>query len=156
MAPRGSVGRAEAEEEVSMRFLGRPAAAAALVLAGVVLPAGGADTPEPCTGVVGHHELRACWTREVERASAEMDRTYAALLRKLPRHAAASLRKAQKLWLQFRDAHVATLYGVDDPAATFGPDYPICIAISRYVMTRDRTKELRGLLDPDPATICPL
>jgi uncharacterized protein YecT (DUF1311 family) len=133
-----------------MRLMTRTAAAAASLLSG------GGDGPGPCAGVVGHHELRACWTREVERAGVEMNRTYEALLRGLPPRAAKSLKKAQKLWLRFRDAHVATLYGGDDPAATYGPDYLICIAISRYVMTWDRTKELRRLLDPDRQTICPL
>jgi uncharacterized protein YecT (DUF1311 family) len=139
-----------------MGHVARTAAAAALVLAGASLSSGGGDEPEPCAGVAGHHELRACWTREMERAGAEMDRTYQALLRGLPPRAAKSLKKAQQLWLRFRDAHVASLYGADDAAATYGPDYPICIAISRYVMTRDRTKELRRLLDPDRQTICPL
>lgn len=139
-----------------MRLMTRTAAAAALVLTGASLASGGEDEPGPCSGVVGHHELRACWAREVERAGVEMNRTYEALLRELPPRAAKSLKKAQKLWLRFRDAHVATLYGADDPAATYGPDYRICIAISRYVMTRDRTKALRRLLDPDRQTICPL
>jgi uncharacterized protein YecT (DUF1311 family) len=140
-----------------MRFGARKVVAVgALVLAGISLPAPGEDEPDPCAGVVGHRELSACWSREVERAGAEMDRTYAALLEKLPPRGAASLEKAQKLWLRFRDAHVATMYGVDDPFATYGPDYPICLSISRYVLTRDRTKELRRLLDPDREAICPL
>jgi uncharacterized protein YecT (DUF1311 family) len=140
-----------------MQFVARAAVAVgALALAGITIPASGADEADPCAGVVGRRALGACWSREVERAGTEMNRTYEALLKKLPSRAAAHLEKAQKLWLQFRDAHVATMYGVDDPLATYGRDYPICLSISRYVMTRDRTKELRRLLDPDREAMCPL
>ena len=127
------------------RFVARTTVAVGafvLASAGTSLPARAEDPLDPCAGVVGHRELGACWSREVERASAEMNRTVEALRKKLPARAAGSLEKAQKLWLKFRDAHVATMYGVDDPRATYGPDYPICVSISRYVMTRNRTKEV--------------
>jgi uncharacterized protein YecT (DUF1311 family) len=155
-----TIGRGlEEEKTVPKRIVASTAAAVgALVLASVVVSrsARAEDPLDPCAGVVGHRELGACWSRELERAGAEMDRTYEALLKKLPRRAAASLEKAQKLWLRFRDAHVATIYGVDDPRDTYGRDYLICVSITRYVMTRNRTKELRRLLEPDRDAMCPL
>lgn len=114
------------------------------------------DEPDPCASVYGQMALANCWTREAERADEEMTRAYLALRQRLPDRAAESLEKAQKLWLEFRKAHLGTLYGVDDPRETFGRDYRVCMAISKLTLTRARTKELARLLEPDDEAICPL
>jgi uncharacterized protein YecT (DUF1311 family) len=115
-----------------------------------------AAEPGPCDGAVGLDELSLCWTREVQRAEVAMHEVYRDLHEKLPKRAAEGLERAQKLWLEFRDAHMTTLYGVDDPIAQWGRNYPICVLISQYVLTRARTRELQRILEPDKQAACPL
>ena len=111
--------------------------------------------PDPCAHAYGP-DLRGCWAREAERADEEMNQLYLALRDRLPKRALQSLEKAQELWLEFRDAHLQTLYGVESPTRTWGLDYPICLSISRVTLTRARTLQLRRLAEPDEQTLCPL
>jgi len=129
---------------------------AGLVFGGRLAYAGAEAPFDPCAGAVGQTEVTACWAREAERADTELEGVYQALRSTLPERAARSLEKAQALWREFRDAHVATLYGADDPAARWGRDYPMCLSIARFVLTRERTRELRRLLEPGEETVCPL
>jgi uncharacterized protein YecT (DUF1311 family) len=116
----------------------------------------GVDEPEPCGYTVRLGEANACWAREAERADVEMRRAYLTALAKLPSPAAEALKRAQKLWLEFRDAHLATLFGVPNPVATYGAEYPMCLSIARWRLTRDRTRELKRLLQRDEDDVCPL
>jgi uncharacterized protein YecT (DUF1311 family) len=128
----------------------------AVLLGGVPLPAQEVDEPEPCTSTVRLGEANACWAREAERADVEMRQAYLTALAGLPSRSAEALKKAQKLWLEFRDAHVATLFGVPNPVATYGAEYPMCLSIARWRLTRDRTRELKRLLQHDEDEVCPL
>jgi uncharacterized protein YecT (DUF1311 family) len=112
--------------------------------------------PDPCAHVYGPIDLGACWAREAERAEAEMNGVYRALREKLPGRAAKSLEKAQGLWLEFLEAHLGTLYGVESPRAKWGREFSMCFSISRTTLIRGRTRELQRLLEPDEDTICPL
>ena len=130
-------------------------------LAGVLLtsPPAGAQPelePDPCTHVYGQTALGACWAREAERAEDEMNRVYRAAREELPNRAAKSLEKAQGLWLDFLEAHLGTLYGVESPKAKWGREFPMCLSISRTTLIQARTRELRRLIEPDDDTICPL
>jgi uncharacterized protein YecT (DUF1311 family) len=125
-------------------------------LANVPLGAQPEEELDPCADVFGQQDLNACWAREVERAEEELNQVYLALRQKLPPRGAESLDNAQKLWLEFREAHIGTLYGVESPAATYGRDYPMCLSISRTALTRARTRQLRRLLDREDETVCPL
>ncbi len=138
---------------------------AALVAAGVVgvIALGGTpgraqseEEPDPCDHIYGQIALANCWAREAERADEEMNHAYLALLHRLPKRGARSLEKAQKLWLEFRKAHLGTLYGVDDTAAVYGRDYRVCLSISIVALTRARTRDLLRILEPDDDTVCPL
>jgi len=115
-----------------------------------------ADEPDPCAHGLRQSDVNVCWATEAERADTEMKEAYGALVAKLPHQAAESLRKAQKLWLEFREAHVATLYGAPNPFKVYGPAYPTCLSIARRQLTLARTKELKRLLQPDPDDLCPL
>jgi uncharacterized protein YecT (DUF1311 family) len=128
---------------------------AGVVLASVPLSAQPQVEPDPCTHAYGR-DLTDCWAREVERSDDEMNRVYRDLRKRLPNRASKGLEKAQKLWLEFREAHLATQYGVKSPTRTWGLDYPICLSISRVALNRARTQELRRLLEPDDETLCPL
>jgi uncharacterized protein YecT (DUF1311 family) len=131
------------------------------VAVGVVLLAAGPlrgqglDEPAPCAGTVSLGDANRCWAREAERADADMRQLYLTVVEKLPRRSAENLKRAQKLWLDFRDAHTATLLGEPDGLAP-GPEYPLCLSILRWRLARDRTAELRRLLQPDDESLCPL
>ncbi len=129
---------------------------ASVLLASLPLGAQSELEPDPCAHVYGATDLGTCWAREADRAEEEMNRVYLAAHQGLPKRAAESLEKAQKLWVEFRDAHLGTLYGVESPRAKWGRDFPVCLSISRTTLTRERTRELRRLLEPDEDTICPL
>jgi uncharacterized protein YecT (DUF1311 family) len=115
----------------------------------------GLDTPEPCATTVSLGDANRCWAREAERADSEMRQVYLTAVEKLPGRVAENLKKAQKLWLDFRDAHVSTLLG-DSNVATYGPEYSMCLSILRWRLARDRTAELRRILRPDAESMCPL
>jgi uncharacterized protein YecT (DUF1311 family) len=131
-------------------------AVGALLLAALPLAAQSELEGDPCSHVYGATDLGTCWAREAVRAEDEMDQVYLAARQRLPRRAAESLEKAQELWLEFLEAHLGSLYGVESPVARWGRDFPLCLSISRATLIRERTRELRKLLEPDEDTICPL
>jgi uncharacterized protein YecT (DUF1311 family) len=106
--------------------------------------------------VYGQTDLNSCWSREAERSETEMKQVYLTLLQRLPERAAEGLKEGQELWEKFREAHLKTLYGVERPTATWGREYPMCLSISRTLLNRERTQQLRRILKPDEETICPL
>jgi len=114
------------------------------------------EEPDPCAAATRQSDANTCWAREAERADEEMKQVYLALLQKMPSQLAANLKKAQKLWLEFRDAHVATLYGARNPLTTYGPEYAMCLSIARWELAHARTRELRRLLRPEEGGVCPL
>ena len=130
-------------------------ALASALLASGPLAARAADEPDPCAHAYGP-DLGPCWAREAERADEEMQEVVLALRKKLPKRASKSLEKAQEHWLEFRDAHMQTLYGVESPKRTWGLDYPICLSMSRFALTRARTRELLRILELDEEALCPL
>jgi uncharacterized protein YecT (DUF1311 family) len=127
-----------------------------LIFTGVGVRAQSGDDPDPCAHAFGQRDLDACWAREVARAEQEMNQVYLALRNKLPKRGANSLEKAQRLWEEFREAHIAMLYGVESPAATYGREYAMCLSISRTALIRARTRELMRLLEQDGESVCPL
>lgn len=127
-----------------------------VVLAAGPLAAQPKPAEDPCAQVYGQSDLNRCWAREAERSEEEMNRVYLLLLQKLPERAADGLKDAQEAWEKFREAHLRTLYGVKSPLATWGREYPMCLSISRTLLNRERTDQLRRILEPDEETICPL
>ena len=129
----------------------------AVVLGRGPVRAQGVEEPEPCANTVRLGDANKCWAREAERADSEMREAYLTAVEKLPHRAAENLKKAQKAWLEFREAHVATVFGDANPLGTYGPEYPMCVSIVRWHLAQDRTKELRRLLrPPDDDSVCPL
>ena len=137
------------------RWLARGALASVL-LAPVPAGAQSEAPPDPCAHVYGQTELNHCWAREAERSETEMSQVYLALRQRLPDRAAEALEEAQELWEGFREAHVRTLYGVESPTATWGREYPMCLSISRTLLNRERTLQLRRILEQGEDSICPL
>jgi uncharacterized protein YecT (DUF1311 family) len=114
------------------------------------------DEPDPCADAPGRLETSKCWTREAERADQEMREAYDALLLKLPRRAAGALKKAQKLWLDDREAHLLLLYAIANPANVHDWDDATCAAIARRELALQRTRVLKRLGERRPDEACPL
>jgi uncharacterized protein YecT (DUF1311 family) len=127
----------------------------ALVLGRGAARAQEGDEPDPCKGTKTMGETAKCWGREADHADSDMKQTYLTLLEKLPHRSAENLKKAQKLWEDFRDAHVSVLMGGSN-ALSDGPDYAVCLCIIRWRLARERMEELKRILKPDDESMCPL
>lgn len=114
------------------------------------------EGPDPCDSVVGRADTGACWAREAENAEAGMREAYDALLKKLPPRAAAALTRAQKAWLEARDAHLALLHAAANPGNRHSWEDSICSAIARRELTLQRTRALKRLAEPAQDEACPL
>ena len=145
----------EGKTALFLRMSPGAGALACVLLGSMPLGSQPAGEPDPCAHAYGP-DLSPCWAREAERADDEMQEVVLALRKELPKRASKSLEKAQEHWLEFRDAHLQTLYGVESPTKTWGLDYPICLSMSRVALTRARTRELLRILEPDEETLCPL
>jgi uncharacterized protein YecT (DUF1311 family) len=134
------------------RLTAPPSVALGLLLLGAARPYAQDGEPDPCASTVTHGELKMCWAREVDRAETEMKKAYAAVCAGLPRRRAEDLTKAQKLWVQFRDAQVRALYG----ERLHDPDLFTCALIAQRQLTRGRTAELKRMLHGGDDLFCPL
>ncbi len=130
-------------------------AVVAVVLGRGLARAQDGDEPDPCKETRTMGDTAKCWAREADHADSEMKQLYLTALGKLPHRTAENLKKAQKLWEDFRDAHITVLMG-DSNALTAGPDYAVCLCILRWRLARDRSEELKRVLKPDDESMCPL
>jgi uncharacterized protein YecT (DUF1311 family) len=135
--------------------LGVAIAVGAIMLARGAALAQDGDEPVPCKETRTMGDTARCWAREAEHADAEMRQLYLAAVEKLPHRTAENLKKAQKLWEDFRDAHISVLMGDSTPLSD-GPDYAVCLSILRWRLARERTDELERILKPDDESMCPL
>jgi len=76
-------------------------------------------------------------------------RDYRELLSKLKDNdnATKKLSAAQRAWLAFKDAHIQELYPAGEKQAEYGSKYPMCYAQVATEMTKERTAQLRKMLD---------
>ncbi len=140
-------------ESCSSRLTAPSSVALGLLLLGATRLHAQDGEPDPCASTVTHGALKLCWAREVERADQEMKQAYDAVLASLPRPRAGDLKKAQTLWVQFRDAHVRALYG----ERRHDTDRFTCALIAQRQLTRGRTAELKRMLrDTGDDLFCPL
>ena len=126
-----------------------------VVLGGGLSRAQEAEEPDPCQDAKTMGDTAKCWAREADPAESEMRQLYLAAVEKLPRRGAENLKKAQKLWEDFREAHIAVLMGDSNPLSD-GPDYAVCLCILRWRLSRERSAELKRILKPDDESMCPL
>jgi uncharacterized protein YecT (DUF1311 family) len=84
-----------------------------------------------------------------KKADAEMNRIYQRILRegRADRVFAQKMRVAQRAWLVFRDAHLASLYPAADKRAAYGTVNPMCQCMELEKITDDRTKVLQRWVD---------
>ncbi len=114
------------------------------------------DMPDPCANAARSLDSRTCWSREVEKADAELNNVFNALLAKVPSTTAARLKKAQKLWVQFRDAQLDALYGADGRTRGHDPERYICFLIAKRQLVLARAGELDRMGQSHPDDACPL
>ena len=101
-------------------------------------------------------EMNRCANLDAQAADADLNRVYQALLSKLRNdlNAIKKLKDAQRAWLAFRDAHMQELYPADDKQREYGSIYPMCSAQVATAMTKERTAQLRKMLDDkDPCDV---
>ncbi len=135
--------------------LGVAIAIGALVLALGAARAQEGDEPDPCKDTKTMGDTARCWAKEADHAETEMRQTYLTAVEKLPHRTAENLKKAQKLWEDFREAHISVLMG-GSTVLSDGPDYAVCLCILRRRLAQERTEELKRILKPDDESMCPL
>ncbi len=94
-------------------------------------------------------EMNRCADLDARQADADLNQVYQELLSKLKsdENATRKLRAAQRTWVAFRDAHLQELYPAQDKQREYGSMYPMCYAQVATAMTKDRTAQLRRMLD---------
>jgi uncharacterized protein YecT (DUF1311 family) len=102
------------------------------------------QAPDPCDNAQTTVEMRNCAGKEYKKADAELNSAYKLLMSKLTDagHQAA-LKTAQQAWIKYRDAN-CEFEAYLNRGGTF---YPIVYTGCLTVMTTNRTKELRELIE---------
>jgi uncharacterized protein YecT (DUF1311 family) len=112
------------------------------------------STQSPCwKAKTAQSEMNHCADLDARQADADLNRVYGELLSKLKsdENAIKKLRAAQRARLAFRDARLQELYPATDKQAEYGSMYPMCYAQVATAMTKERTTQLRRMLeDKDP------
>ena len=94
-------------------------------------------------------EMNRCADLDARDVEADLNHVYQDLLVKLKgdENATNKLRTAQRAWLAFREAHLQELYPAEDKQREYGSIYPMCYAQVATAMTKERTTQLRRMLD---------
>ncbi len=85
---------------------------------------------------------------EFRKADVELNRIYKKILSeyKDDKTFLEKLKKAQKAWLTYRDAHIESVYPVEDKAAEYGSVHGMCCCTIKKDLTDQRTKMLKQWL----------
>lgn len=97
--------------------------------------------------------MNECAGREFNSQDSQLNSTYQALLQKYSKNPKAleKLRAAQRAWVSYRDAHVASLYEWSDAQ---GSVTPMCISMALSSLTHERLKLLKDMLNPEDGDVC--
>jgi uncharacterized protein YecT (DUF1311 family) len=96
---------------------------------------------EDCGAITAQQEMNACFGRAFDRADAQLNVVYAAVLKGMNDDAkgVALLRTAQRAWVEFRNGNCAwQAHGEEG-----GSLYPTAVATCEIKMTEARTGELQ-------------
>jgi uncharacterized protein YecT (DUF1311 family) len=120
----------------------------------VAVPGFCQSTKSPCwKTAMAQSEMNRCADLDARKAKAELNHVYQELLSMLKSddNATKKLRVAQRAWIAFRDAHLQELYPAQDKQREYGSMFPMCYAQVATAMIKERTAQLRRLLeDKDP------
>lgn len=80
-----------------------------------------------------------------KKADAEMNRLYRQVLNSYKSDAVFTrkLKIAQQAWIQFRDAHLESLYPKQNKLSAYGSAHPMCRCLVLADLTDERAKELK-------------
>jgi uncharacterized protein YecT (DUF1311 family) len=86
---------------------------------------------------------------DFKKADAELNKTYKQIMTeyKADKIFVEKLKKAQKAWLSYRDAHIESVYPVDDKSSYYGSVYGMCYCNAKKELTEQRTKMLKQWVD---------
>lgn len=99
------------------------------------------DKDAPCQQLTLPAERKQCFISAGERADQELNSTYKVIIGKLVEDDQASLRKAERLWLQYRDASCKAESDLYEHEADLQLVYAACIE----AMTREHTRTLQTI-----------
>jgi uncharacterized protein YecT (DUF1311 family) len=92
-----------------------------------------------CKDAVSTKDMQDCADTQWKKSDAELNRTYAEILKKLEAPDADRLRKAQRAWVTYRDAHCEAEYQL----YAGGSIAPLTLTQCRATLTDQRTKILQ-------------
>ncbi|WP_110188047.1 lysozyme inhibitor LprI family protein [Pokkaliibacter plantistimulans] len=109
-----------------------------------------------CSNAETTVEMNACAAQDYSTADGELNKVYQQVLK----HYADDpvfidkLKKAQRLWLAYRDAHLASIYPEANASEVYGSSNPMCQSQILARMTRQRTAELQAFLERPEGDVC--
>ena len=137
------------------------ALSAALVLCGSLVLLASAQRRRPqrdCYDTARtQFDLNRCAAREFEQSDAELNRVYRRLLdeNKEDKLFVQKLTEAERAWISFRDAQLDALYPpVENMQMNYGSVFPMCYGRAKAKLTRERTAQLRAMLDRQEGDVC--
>lgn len=101
-----------------------------------------ADQEDPCPGSNTQFELNGCAARARDKADAELNKVYRALIKDTGTTERAKLRAAQLAWIKFRDAHC----DYESVGNKGGSIYPMVVSFCLAKVTDARVKQLWEIL----------
>jgi uncharacterized protein YecT (DUF1311 family) len=114
------------------------AAALPLLLAGAPALADDADGID-CNNAVSQNDMNTCADKDYRAADAALNRTWRDTIKGMDAHTLDLLRKAQRAWIQFRDAE-CTYQSAENEG---GSIYPMVYAGCLTRLTKLRTQQLK-------------
>ena len=101
-------------------------------------------------------DLTACAANDLKRAEDELNAIYQQLIKKAAGHAVTlnKIKAAQRAWLVFRDAQMASFYSAEDKQKEYGSVFPMCADLLLADLTRERTKMLKEMLNSVEGDVC--
>ena len=90
-------------------------------------------------------EMSKKFNKEFAAADAELTRIYNRILKtyKDDKEFIEKLKVAQRLWIQFRDAHMDSLFPAEDKRLEYGSSFEMCFSAFLTKLTRERTEQLK-------------
>ena len=93
-------------------------------------------------------KMNECASEEAKSADAELNRVYQQLLsiEKSDSVAMAKIKKAEKIWIAYRDAYIEATYPDEHKQASYGSMYPMETGLLYAKLTRQHTEALKAII----------
>jgi uncharacterized protein YecT (DUF1311 family) len=112
--------------------------------------AGAQETSSNCWGnAMTTDAMHRCADQDAREADTQLKKAYQLLLDKAknqPR-VVAKLKAAQRAWIAYRNAQLQAIFPSDKKQFAYGSMFPICYLKIATEMTKQRTSELRRMLE---------